>query len=320
MFCIVRIALSEHFVPMTDFAEVLSSRLDNSGIPKAAFARSISVSERTLNHYLNGQRQPKIDALPAIASALGISVGALFDEDQSRDGTAALREEGSGTQPIGASVPVYGWASCGPKGEGPTRAEGDRRLPVPSDLDPTSLFYAIAKGHSMRQEGIPPGSYALIDTSRRPVIGDRVWFRDVVGLTALKRLTGMNPDGVTLRGWMTADVGNVSSFDIIVPPSGVDQLYPIVAVFDRPPAAGKDMDILPDPRATEFQRNTTIDSRIAAALGVDDQADQDTIILVIERLKLAARDAPPIAELSRDIEALSNTLGSVQRWIEGHGK
>jgi len=218
----------------------------------------------------------------------------------------------------GIDAPVYGWASCGPKGEGPTRAERDRRLPVPADLDPASLFYAIAKGNSMRQEGIPSGSYALIDSSRTAAVGDRVWFRDVVGLTALKRLTAIDGDGVTLRGWMTADAGRVASFDITVTPVGIDQLYPVIAVFDRPPVAGKETAILPDPRATEFRRNTTIDSRIAAALGIDDQADQDTIIETIERLKQAAKNAPPIAELSRDIDALSDTLGAMKRWIKGN--
>lgn len=51
------------------------------GLSQAALAERIGVSERTIQKYEQGTREPDANTIGAIASAAGVTAGSLFDAD-----------------------------------------------------------------------------------------------------------------------------------------------------------------------------------------------------------------------------------------------
>lgn len=62
---------------MASLTEILKSRIGKGGKSKAYVASVLGVSERTVENYINGKRQPKPEVLVQLAEILGFSLEEL---------------------------------------------------------------------------------------------------------------------------------------------------------------------------------------------------------------------------------------------------
>jgi transcriptional regulator with XRE-family HTH domain len=68
---------------MASLSEILKAKITKDGISKAYVASEMKVSERTIENYMNGVRNPKPEALAKLAGILGFSLSELenFEQD-----------------------------------------------------------------------------------------------------------------------------------------------------------------------------------------------------------------------------------------------
>ena len=69
---------------MATLSEILKSKIGKGGKSKAYVADILGVSEKTIENYMNGIRQPKPEALVKLAETLGFSLSELSEQTAER--------------------------------------------------------------------------------------------------------------------------------------------------------------------------------------------------------------------------------------------
>ena len=81
---------------MATLSEILKSKIGKGGKSKAYVADILGVSEKTIENYMNGIRQPKPEALVKLAETLGFSLSELSEQTVPTNGhTKPVTLEGS---------------------------------------------------------------------------------------------------------------------------------------------------------------------------------------------------------------------------------
>lgn len=62
---------------MPSLSEILKNKISSSGKSKASVAAHLGISERTIENYMNGTRQPKPDALAKMSKFLGFDLNEI---------------------------------------------------------------------------------------------------------------------------------------------------------------------------------------------------------------------------------------------------
>lgn len=68
---------------MPSLAEILNSKIGSDLIPKTSVAAHLGVSERTIENYMRGTREPGLTALIKLAKFLEFDLNELMQEEQS---------------------------------------------------------------------------------------------------------------------------------------------------------------------------------------------------------------------------------------------
>lgn len=66
---------------MPTLSEILNSKIGKQGKSKASVAAHLDVSERTVENYMKGSRQPKPEALAKLSKFLGFDLNELFEQN-----------------------------------------------------------------------------------------------------------------------------------------------------------------------------------------------------------------------------------------------
>lgn len=72
---------------MPSIAEILSSRIGKNGKSKTYIASELKVSEKTIENYMHGKRQPKPAALAQLSQLLGFDLNELSEQSVPREKT-----------------------------------------------------------------------------------------------------------------------------------------------------------------------------------------------------------------------------------------
>lgn len=66
---------------MPDLAKILKDKFTSGGYSKAYVAAELGVTERTIENYMNGNRQPKPDVLVRLSAMLGFELSELSEQN-----------------------------------------------------------------------------------------------------------------------------------------------------------------------------------------------------------------------------------------------
>jgi transcriptional regulator with XRE-family HTH domain len=67
---------------MPTLSEILKSKIDKNGKSKTYVASKLGVTEKTIENYINGKRQPKPQALSILAKLLDFDLNSIADSEQ----------------------------------------------------------------------------------------------------------------------------------------------------------------------------------------------------------------------------------------------
>jgi transcriptional regulator with XRE-family HTH domain len=70
---------------MATLSEILNDKITKGGKSKASVAAHLEVSERTIENYMAGKRQPKPEALGKLANFLGFDLNELYEQSVPRE-------------------------------------------------------------------------------------------------------------------------------------------------------------------------------------------------------------------------------------------
>lgn len=79
---------------MPTLAEILNTKIGKGGKSKAYVADQLSVSERTVENYMNGTRNPKPEALIKLATILGFNLNDLVVQNVPNNNGSSIHEAG----------------------------------------------------------------------------------------------------------------------------------------------------------------------------------------------------------------------------------
>ena len=179
-------------------------------------------------------------------------------------------------------LPVLGWAKCSLSGHILTGEEHLDDLPMPEAieaLDDDEVFYAIAKGLSMRPEGIEEGDYCLISPATPVAVGLRVWFKDRQKRATIKRVVGENATEYALRGWVEPDLGGRQrSYGDRWIKSNIAAQGVVLAVYRGKPDLNRPPALIPDSKPPPMPAHP----EIAKTLGLEANATVADVIRAIE--------------------------------------
>ena len=168
----------------------------------------------------------------------------------------------------------------------------------------------------MIPEGIDSGAICLVSPGTEPRPGDRVWFKDKAGATAIKRLVRISERGAFLRGWMPIKDGKQQSFEEERFLNFVEAMHPVIAVFKGKPG-NDNCKFIPDPKPPAHAEPPVatlhVPKAITDLLGLPEGADAAAVLAAM-RTQLADRGtaaASPSATL--DKRTLERTLKSETR-------
>ena len=207
-------------------------------------------------------------------------------------------------------LPVLGWAKCSLSGHILTGEENYPDLPMPEAieaLDDDEVFYAIAKGLSMRPEGIEDGDYCLISPATPVAVGLRVWFKDRQKRATIKRVVGENAAEYELRGWLEPDLGERQRhyqdrwMKLNIAAQGV-----VLAVYRGKPDLNKPPELIPDPKPPPMPAPP----EIAKTLGLEANATVADVIRAIEAKAELGVDAVQ-EKLRETVEAFQSAAQAV---------
>ena len=168
-----------------------------SGIDDAALAKSLGVSQRALNYYLNDARKPSYDALITLAGLFGVSVDYLLTGNSARCWTSPGEKVSESVIIDGtdfASIPRYDAQLAAGGGalnddQPPTSSLAFRRdWLARSGISPAAACILTVRGDSMRPT-LYDADLVMIDTRRTQVRDRRIYaFVDCDGEARVKRL------------------------------------------------------------------------------------------------------------------------------------
>jgi len=206
----VRIKKTEQIVPMKktepDVGSRITSLAGERGVRFSDIAAALGVTDRGFRHYLQGNRQPSISKLIAIADLLGVTVDELVRPDLGSQGVGA--EAGHAVIQIDgdefAAVPrVAVEASAGggafndePEVVGKLAFRRDWLRKI--DVKPEKAMLITVTGDSMSPD-LEPGDLALIDQDRTEWEHNRVFaLVDFDGGVRIKRILIEGKRGLVL--------------------------------------------------------------------------------------------------------------------------
>ena len=295
---------------MQTFAEIVNEALDSQGASAIKKATDAGLNRDAIRSTLRG-RTPSVHRAAEICRALGLE----FYIGPPRDAATPSTPEWS--RFAAATLPHHGVAKCSIQGWGKDRPDRDP-LPKPEDSMDDSAFYVSATGQSMIPEGIDSGAICLVSpcTEARP--GDRVWFKDKAGATAIKRLVRISERGAFLRGWMPIKDGQQKSFEEERFLNFVEAMHPVIAVFKGKPG-NDNCKFIPDPKPPAHAEPPVATQQVPKAitdlLGLPEGADAVAVLAAI-RTQLADRGtAAASSAAALDKRTLERTLKSETRSV-----
>lgn len=87
---------------MPSLSQILTAKIGKHGKSKAYIASQLGVSEKTIENYMNGKREPKQQALTKLATLLDFNLNDLFEQNVPRETAEAAQ-----ISTIGENVTVY---------------------------------------------------------------------------------------------------------------------------------------------------------------------------------------------------------------------
>lgn len=225
------------------FAEVVAGRLEELGTNAFAFEKKAGLPVDAIRSVIRSDKKrasPKISRAKEICDLLGLE----FYIGPPRDlGKTQPQHRNEWRFSETSTLPHIGFAKCGIDGWADATHVATP-LPAPEGLDDPDAFYVTAKGQSMLPEGIRDGWLCLVSPAAPYKEGDRVWLKDRQGKQALKRLVRQSDASLVLRGWQPLFDRRQDSFEDERFLSGLDAVYPVVAVFRQGDVG---FEIVPDP-------------------------------------------------------------------------
>ena len=282
----------------------IDAALDRADMSDAAASKQAVGHLSLIKNMRNGSGRYSFDALQAIAKVLDLECYFGPPRDTATPPSPAWSRFATTT------LPHHGVAKCSIQGWGKDQPDRDP-LPKPEDSMDDSAFYVSATGQSMIPEGIDSGAICLVSPGTEPRPGDRVWFKDKAGATAIKRLVRISERGAFLRGWMPIKDGQQQSFDEERFLNLVEAMHPVIAVFKGKPG-NDNCKFIPDPKPPAYAEPPVAAQHVPKAitdlLGLPEGADAAAVLAAM-RTQLADRGtaaASPSATL--DKRTLERTL------------
>ena len=271
-----------------EFVETVRERLEAKNISLRAAALGAGLPVRSVQGVIEGH-VPSIERAAEIASALGLE----FYIGPPRDGApAAAPEDRFDRFDPDIDLPVRGWAKCSMFGHLEDEKEYPD-LPMPEGVGERNAdsFYAMAKGLSMRPEGIEPGDYCLVSPNTPLAIGMRAWLKDRQGRSVIKRLMADDDKICGLRGWQEPDArGRQTAYDEEWMKLNIAAQGVVLAVYRGRPDAENPPPLIPDPNPPP----APAPKEIAEALDLAPGASLEEAIKAIEAK--SALDATALRE------------------------
>ena len=288
---------------LTSLAQLVTKQVEAEGLRPLASRMRLEVG--SLRGALDS-RNLTHDTIKSLTDALGLE----FYIGPPRDAATLPTPEWS--RFATTTLPHHGVAKCSIQGWGKDQPDRDP-LPKPEDSMDDSAFYVSATGQSMIPEGIDSGAICLVSPGTEPRPGDRVWFKDKAGATAIKRLVRISERGAFLRGWMPIKDGKQQSFEEERFLNFVEAMHPVIAVFKGKPG-NDNCKFIPDPKPPAHAEPPVatlhVPKAITDLLGLPEGADAAAVLAAM-RTQLADRGtaaASPSATL--DKRTLDKTLDS----------
>ena len=231
-------------------------RLESEGLTVNSWARKAGVSEGGLRDFLNGRiKTITIQQMEKLGRAVGCSSVDFLIQSGPPESDASAPSPVMVPDTFRCFAPdidlaVTGYARCSTMGH----LQGDKKhpdLPMPVGLREVDAdsFYVVAKGASMKPEGIEDGDYCLVspNTSLKP--GVRVWLKDCQGRACIKRLTGVTNTAYRLRGWLDADGKPHKPYSNEWTLRNIASQGVVLAVYRGKPDAKNPPEMIADPQA-----------------------------------------------------------------------
>ena len=278
--------------------------LSKKGLSAAAASRMAIGNPSLIKNIMKGH-SPRLDSLMRLAEVLEVELYFGPPRAENLNQLPIDSETGGGSTPGSLSqnlyvgrfntdsapglarftavdLPVLGWAKCSLSGHILTGEETYPDLPMPEAieaLDDDEVFYAIAKGLSMRPEGIEDGDYCLISPATPVALGLRVWFKDQQKRATIKRLVGESETEYALRGWVEPDPrGRQRHYQDRWMKSNIAAQGVVLAVYRGKPDLNKPTELIPDPKPPPMPAPPAI----AKTLGLEAGATVADVIRAIE--------------------------------------
>ena len=293
---------------MEDWRAEIEQGLTRSGRSAASVSRAVVGNPSLIKNIRLGQI-PSFEKIEGLCRELELDIYIGPPRD------AATTPPPEWSRFATTTLPHHGVAKCSIQGWGKDQPDRDP-LPKPEDSTDDSAFYVSATGQSMIPEGIDSGAICLVSPGTEPRPGDRVWFKDKAGATAIKRLVRISERGAFLRGWMPIKDGKQQSFEEERFLNFVEAMHPVIAVFKGKPG-NDNCKFIPDPKPPAHAEPPVATQQVPKAitdlLGLPEGADAAAVLAAM-RTQLADRGtaaASPSATL--DKRTLERTLKSETR-------
>ena len=303
-----------------DVVEVIRRELDARGTTPFRAAINAQLPGTAIRHVLEG-RQPRLGRLIEICDALGIEfyIGPprpenLYSGAFNTDVVPGLGRFGE------VELPVLGWAKCALNGHILTGEKTYPDLPMPAALAAfrdEALFYAIAKGLSMRPEGIEDGDYCLVSPATPLGVGLRVWLKDRQKRSMIKRLVAEDADTYTLRGWVEPDArGRQQDYRDQWMKDNVAERGVVLAVYRGKPDADQPPELIADPTPPP----APAPPEVARALGLEAGATVEDAVRAIEARGALGVDAvqAKLREVAQSVDELKAETEAATRQAVSH--
>lgn len=143
---------------VSTFGARLRTLMKEQGETYLSLAQRLNMNPQTLNRYVLGQRNPKVNTAAAIAGVLGVNPLWFQGYDAPKYSTLPPQVPAIRPKPE-ALVPILGSIRAGM----PALAQQDIQGYAPADVpDPEEYFYLRVEGDSMAGAGIRPGDLVLM--------------------------------------------------------------------------------------------------------------------------------------------------------------